>query len=423
MKTLYLDLGMGAAGDMLSAALSELIDDREGVIAKLNEVFAPHAFISATHAEKYGISGTHMTVKALGQVEGEETDDVSEHVHDHTHGHGHDHDHGHSVEGHHHRHVTLDSVREFIGRLDLPESVKADALAVYDVIAEAEAHVHGMTPDNIHFHEVGSVDAMADIVMVCYLIDLISPDRIIASPIQTGFGTVKCAHGILPVPAPATAFILTGVPSYQGDISGEMCTPTGAALVKHFADKFGSMPVMSTERIGYGCGTKDFPRANLLRAVIGEAFEDGIGSYDTVSDGGQNVANRSESDFGYDGTVIELACNIDDMTGEDLGYAAEKLLEEGARDVFFTHVTGKKFRPAVILSVLCAPKDEKKMAEAIFKYTTTLGIRRYECPRYELKRSFETVTTPLGEVRMKVAEGYGVKRSKPEYEDLKKIVK
>ncbi len=398
LKTLYLDLGMGAAGDMLSAALSELIEDRDAVIKRLNSVFAPYAVISAEDAKKSGIHGTHINVTALGKVEGE-----SDSGHDHL---EHRHDNGH--DDHSHSHVSLKSVREFISNLDLPESVISDALAVYDIIADAEAHVHNMPMDNIHFHEVGSVDAMADIVMVCYLMHLIAPDKVIASPIHTGSGTVKCAHGILPVPAPATAHILTGIPSYQGDIRGELCTPTGAALVKHFADDFGPMPVMTTTGIGYGCGTKEFEQANVLRVTLGEQ--------NSSSD-----VSAHKSDIGYDGTIIELACNIDDMTGEDLGYAAEKLLEAGARDVYFTHITGKKSRPAIILSVLCAPEDEERMAQEIFRLTTTIGIRRYECPRYELKRRTEKISTPLGDIRMKISEGYDISKSKPEFEDIKAL--
>ncbi len=385
MKILYFDLGMGAAGDMLTAALLEMAEDSEAVLAKLNKAFEGYASIEANSAEKCGIRGTHVTVTTIAGIE-----DETMHDHDHHHEHG-------------HSHTSAAKVREFISGLDLPTSVIKDALSVYDRIADAEAHVHGVTPENIHFHEVGSIDAMADVVSVCYLINSLKPDSIIASPVHVGSGTVKCAHGILPVPAPAVAEILKGIPTYSTDITGELCTPTGAALLAHFVSRFEPMPYIAVEKTGYGCGTKDFPRANLLRALLGEGAE-------------------SESPK-PDSRIIELACNIDDMTGEDLGFAAERLMELGARDAFFTHVTMKKGRPGVILSVLCTPDTEKLMVKTIFKHTTTLGIRKYDCARYELDRESDLIELPDGNVRVKSSSGYGVTRSKPEYDDLSRIAK
>ena len=385
MKTLYLDLGMGAAGDMLTAALLELTEDAEAVLDVLNNAFTGYAAIEKRSAEKCGIRGTHVTVTTIAGIEDED-------MHDHHH----DHDPDHS-------HTSAAKVREFIFGLDLPAPVIKDALSVYDRIADAEAHVHGVTPENIHFHEVGSIDAMVDVVSVCYLINSLKPDSIIASPVHVGSGTVKCAHGILPVPAPAVAEILKGIPTYSTDITGELCTPTGAALLAHFVNRFEPMPYIAVEKTGYGCGTKDFPRANMLRALLGE-------SYDVTSPK-------------PDSRIIELACNIDDMTGEDLGFAAERLMELGARDAFFTHVTMKKGRPGVILSVLCTPDTEELMVKTIFKHTTTIGIRRYDCARYELDRETDLIELPDGNVRVKSSSGYGVTRSKPEYDDLSRIAK
>ncbi|MBQ7525961.1 MAG: nickel pincer cofactor biosynthesis protein LarC, partial [Abditibacteriota bacterium] len=273
--------------------------------------------------------------------------------------------------------------------LDLPEDVKADVKAVYDLIAEAESAAHGVPVSEIHFHEVGTADAVADIAAVCLLMKEIAPDEVVASPIHVGSGTVKCAHGVLPVPAPATAYILKGVPAYGGEIDGELCTPTGAALVKHFAHRFGPMPLMRTEKIGYGMGTKDFDRVNCVRAILGTA---------------EDMAE----------TVTEIRCNIDDKTGEEMGFACETLMEAGARDVFTTPVTMKKSRPGVLLTVICETTEAPRFAELIFKHTTTLGLRESVVQRRCLKRETEE-----GDVRVKK----GAARDKFEYEDLAKFAR
>ena len=271
MKTIYLDCSMGAAGDMLTAALLELHEQPEAVLATLNRAFDGKAVLSVRKDQKCGISGSHVTVTIDGQVEGEEPtqahEDEGGHCHDgghhHEHEHHHNHEHGHTppadaaVESaseqehhHHHHHTSITEVRAFIGGLDLPADVIQNALAVYDLIAAAEAHVHGHPMENIHFHEVGSLDAMADVVSVCYLMHELAPEKVFASPVHVGSGTVRCAHGVLPVPAPATQELLKGIPIYTGDILGELCTPTGAALLKHFVTHFGSMPPMRVSGIG-----------------------------------------------------------------------------------------------------------------------------------------------------------------------------
>ena len=246
MKTLYIDCSMGAAGDMLTAALLELLPDRDAFLQKLNSRGIPGVTFSYAPSVKCGITGTHMTVTVNGQEE-------DEHMHDH---HEHDHEHEHT----HHHHSGLHDIEEIVHSLRLQTMVALDVMAVYQEIAEAESHVHGMPVDQIHFHEVGSMDAVADITAVCLLMHTIKPDEVVVSPIHVGSGQVKCAHGILPVPAPATAYILQGIPSYGGKIQGELCTPTGAALLKHFATRFDSQPVMRTTAIGYGMGKKDFPQ-------------------------------------------------------------------------------------------------------------------------------------------------------------------
>ena len=240
------------------------------------------------------------------------------------------------------------------------------------------------------------MDAVADVTAVCYMMHELKPDRVVASPIHVGSGQVKCAHGILPVPAPATAYILKGIPFYGGAIKSELCTPTGAALLKHFVTSFGDMPVMSVSAIGYGMGKKDFEAANCVRAMLGESGDS---------------ADK----------VLELSCNVDDMTAEAVSYACEKLFEGGARDVYTVPIGMKKGRPGTLIRVLISPDDREKMVGLIFKHTSTLGIREVELNRHILKRDIENVETPFGTVRRKVSTGYGVTRAKYEYEDLARI--
>lgn len=383
MKTLYLDCGMGAAGDMLTAALIELLPDPDAFTQKLNSLSIPHVKYIKEPSVKCGITGTHMTV----QVDGHEED---EHMHDHDH--GHDHEEGH----HHHHHSGMHDIEHIVHGLNVPTMVKLDIIAVYKLIAEAESHAHGKPVDQIHFHEVGTMDAVADVTAVCMLMHELDPDEVVVSPVHVGSGQVKCAHGILPVPAPATAYILRGVPIYGGKIRGELCTPTGAALLKYYADRFGDMPVMKVEAIGYGAGKKDFEAANVVRAMIGD------------TEGKKDI-------------ILELSCNVDDMTAEDISYAVNKLFEMGAREVFTVPVGMKKSRPGTLISVICTHDTKEAMVSTLFKYTTTLGIREVKTDRYVLDRRIETVDTPLGKVRRKVSSGYGVTRTKYEHDDLSRI--
>lgn len=386
MRTLYLDCGMGAAGDMLTAALLELFEDPAGVVAELNDLGIPGVEYIREPSVKCGITGTHMRV-LINEEEEEEFHHHHEHGHDHTHSHEHTHDHQHS---------GMEKISHLIAHLNLPESVAGHVRAVYAAIAEAESHVHGVTVEQIHFHEVGTMDAVADVTAVCYLLAKLQVQRIVASPIHVGSGQVRCTHGVLPVPAPATAWILRDVPIYGGEIRGELCTPTGAALLKHFVSDFGAMPAMRVEKIGYGMGKKDFPAANCVRAMLGD----------------EGTAGDS---------VVELSCNLDDMTAEEIGFALDQLLILGALDAFTTPIGMKKNRPGTMLTVLCREKDREKLVQAMFQHTTTLGIRETAHRRYTLERRMEVLDTPFGPVRQKVAEGYGVTRSKPEYDDLARI--
>lgn len=406
MKTLYLDCGMGAAGDMLTAALLELLPEREKMVEELNGLGIPGVKFSCEAASKCGIGGTHVSVRVHGAEESEEMH-AGGHAHDHGHHHheeGHDHDHehhheeSHDHEHHHHHHSGMHEIGHIVEKLPVPERIKKDILAVFGLIAEAESHVHGVPVNEIHFHEVGTMDAVADIAAVCVLMDRLAPDQVIVSPVHVGSGQVKCAHGILPVPAPATAYILKDAPIYGGEIRGELCTPTGAALLQYFASRFGAMPVMRASAIGYGMGKKDFPAANCVRALFGETEEAGD-------------------------TVAELSCNVDDMTAEAVGYAMEAFFAAGALEVYTTPAGMKKSRPGVVIHVMCREDKKDEMAALIFRHTTTIGVRENISKRYTLKRFTETVQTPFGEMRKKISTGYGVTREKYEYEDLTRIAK
>ncbi len=448
-RILFLDCGMGAAGDMLGAALYELLDDtdRKKYIDEINSAGIKGVTVEAKPDTKAGIAGTHMSVIINGVEESAEGIHAHDHDHHHhdEHDHDHDHDHHHHDEhdhdhhhddhdhhhdhhdhehGHHHHHASLADVHTMIGSTSFSDRVKKDACAVYDLIAAAESRAHGRDVSEIHFHEVGMKDAIIDVLGVCRLIEMVSPDHIYASPVRVGFGEVRCAHGVVPVPAPATAYLLEGIPVYSGDIRGEMCTPTGAALLKYFAEEFRNMPPMSIDSTGYGCGTKEFERANCVRALLGcsvPADSENVGSpaAGRSSESEESTGNDRQS-IARDG-VTELATNIDDMTGEELGYAAEIMREAGALDVFFTPVYMKKNRPGYILTVLCRSEDEEKMCGLFFKHTSTWGIRRRDVERRYMETHFETRDIGGETVRYKVGEGYGVTKSKPEYEDIARI--
>ncbi|MCI9026500.1 MAG: nickel pincer cofactor biosynthesis protein LarC [Lawsonibacter sp.] len=381
MKTLYLECGMGAAGDMLMAALYELLSEeqRRDFLETMNGLGLPGVEVTPVPAKTGGISGTHMRVTVHGHEE-----------HEHHHGHnGHEHD-----RHHHHHHATPGHIGEIIDGLSMPQEIKERARQVYDAIAQAEAQAHGCPVGDVHYHEVGALDAVADVAGVCYAMHLLDPDLVTASPVHVGSGTVTCAHGIMPVPAPATAALLKGVPIYGGGIKGELCTPTGAALLKTFVQAFGPMAAMEVEKIGYGIGTKEFEQANCVRAFLGEEEP-------------QNC-----------GDILELVCNIDDMTPEALAFACSRLLEEGALDVYTTPGTMKKGRPGWVLTVLCEPDRDQEMIRHIFAHTSTNGLRSRLSEKYFLRPGQGQVQTPWGPVRVKVAQGFGVTHVKPEFEDV-----
>ena len=374
MKTLYLDCSMGCAGDMLTAALVELFPDPVGILGELNGLGIPHVKFIRQKSIKCGITGTHMRVFI---------DDEEECC-----------DCGH----HYHHHGSMADIAHIVSQLQVSQKVKEQVLEIYQIIAQAESKVHGEPVEQIHFHEVGAMDAIADITAVCYLMDKLGAHQVYASPVHVGSGQVKCAHGVLPVPAPATACILQGIPIYGGEVSGELCTPTGAALLRYYVNRFEGMPPMTVTAIGYGMGKKDFDRPNCVRAMVGEAA-------------------------GENDDVLELSCNLDDMTGEEIGFALEELMDGGALDAFTVPIGMKKSRPGIMLTVLCRPEDKERLLPLIFRHTTTLGVRENRLRRYTLQRKTETVQTPYGPVRQKIATGYGVERKKYEYEDIARLAR
>ena len=432
MKTLYLECNMGAAGDMIMAALLELHGNPMEFLDKLNGLGIPGVKVEANAAVKHGITGTHVSVLVGGKEEISE--DVGRHHHGHSHdehthhshhsheGHSHHHHdhHSHEAHSHHHHdhhshshshedahshsHGSYSDIEHLIGHLNVSETVKKNALGIYKLIAEAESRAHGIPVTQIHFHEVGEMDAVADIVGVCMLIESLAPEKIIASPVHVGSGNVRCAHGILPVPAPATAFILRDAPIYGGDIRGELCTPTGAAILKHFASEFGAVPTMKIAKIGYGMGKKDFERANCIRAFIGE-----------VENNSKNGSEKGDSE------VIELSCNLDDMTPEAIAFAQQLLFDEGALDVYTMPIGMKKGRTGILFTCMCSHLLRDKMVQLMFKHTTTIGIRESVSRRFTLTREVNKVQTKYGAVKVKTSGGYGIVKSKPEYDDVARI--
>lgn len=392
MRTLYIECNMGAAGDMLTAALSELIPDVDAFMEKLKSLEIPGVVYERDYKFSCDIRGAHMHVYVNGEEE------VSEDVHEHHH-HDHDHEHEHHHEHHHHHghhHTSMADVDHIVSGLDVSDKVKKDILGIYNLIAEAESKAHGKPVSEIHFHEVGNMDAIADVTAVCLLMELIGADRIVCSPVHVGSGNVSCAHGVLPVPTPATAHILQGVPMYGGRIKGELCTPTGAAILKHFADEFGDMPAMITEKIGIGSGNKEFEAANIVRVFLGESQE-------------------------KKPAIVELNCNLDDATGEELGFTLNLLMDEGALDAFIVPIQMKKSRPGYMVVVMAKEEDSDRITNLLLKHTTTLGVRKKICERTVMNREVNEIETSYGTVRVKNAWLGDIHKSKPEYEDVARI--
>jgi uncharacterized protein (TIGR00299 family) protein len=372
MKVLYFDCPAGLSGDMALGALLDLGLDVGAFKAELGKLGIDDEFeLDISKSEKCGIAGMAVRVHPVGGRE--------------------PHEHGHA---HHHR-KSADIV-ELIGDSALERGIKEKAVSMFRLLAEAEGKVHGIPPEEVHFHEVGAVDSIVDIVGTCICMHLLHAEKIIFSPLNTGSGRVKCAHGMLPVPAPATVELLAGVPCYSDGTMSELTTPTGVLIARAFADGFGPLPRMAVEKAGYGLGCKDFDFPNAARAILGRA------------------------DAGEAQTVCVVECNVDDMTGEAAGYALEKLFEAGALDAFFTPIYMKKNRPAYMITAICDREKRAGVERALLAETTTLGVRVRESLRTTLPRRIETVETPWGRIRIKIAEGHEVSKFAPEYEDCRR---
>ena len=407
MRIAYLDCFSGISGDMFLGALVDA-----GVSSKLFEDTVAALDIGArleiSRVQRGGISATKVDVYSQGEKD-LPREVLQEHRgHSHTHEHSHDSTHAHSHE-HKHNHEQargLNEIRQIIEKAAIHSNAKATAIRIFEALGQAEAEIHNMPIEQVHFHEVGAVDAMVDIVCAAVGADSLAAEEWVCSPLNVGGGTVKCAHGTLPIPAPATLKLLQDAPVYSSGPQGELVTPTGAAIVKTLSSRFASFPAMKVERAGYGAGTRDFPEhPNLLRLTIGEAAP---------------AASASPSASNERITVLEA--NLDDLSPQVLAYAMERLLAEGALDVFSVPVQMKKSRSGVLLTVLAKMEDANRLTKLIFAETTTLGVRRRDEQRQTLSRRWESVDTTWGPVRIKIASMNGsISNYAPEYEDCRAL--
>jgi uncharacterized protein (TIGR00299 family) protein len=421
MRIAYLECFSGISGDMFLGALVDA-----GVRPQLLEdtvaALAVGAKLQITRVIRSGISATKVDVWVDGEKDMPREEywakQDAAHTHSHDHPHGHDHDHGNhehaagdgsSVETsaphrHDHVHRGLKEIRKIISSASISESAKKTAISIFEALGAAEAKIHDVPVEEIHFHEVGSVDAIVDIVCAAVGAEALRVEEIICSSLNVGGGTVKCAHGNFPVPAPATVELLKDAPVYSSGVQAELVTPTGAAIAKTLVRRFGSFPEMNIEKSGYGAGSRDFPgHPNVMRLVVGEAAS--------------TLAAKTNSEM-----ITVLEANLDDLNPQVFGYVMDRLLEEGVLDAFGMPVQMKKNRPGTLLTVLCKPEDASKLTQLIFTETTTLGVRRRAEVRQVLERRWENVRTPWGEVRMKIASMNGtVTNYAPEYEDCRRI--
>ncbi len=403
-KILYFDCSAGISGDMTLGALIDLGADKNAFLTELEKLHLEGYEIAFETTQRNAITATHVNVILTGQEQVHDHTHIHEHIHDHGHTHEHDHEHhSHDHErGHFHR--SFRDIRQMIQNSELSKEVKDLSLRIFTRVARAEAKVHHKDVEEVQFHEVGAVDSIVDIVGSAILITMLKPDRICASVVQDGHGFVHCQHGMLSVPVPAVCEIFAESDALirQIDVDTELVTPTGAAIISELADSFGTMPVMTIDKIGWGAGTKILKIPNLLKVTLGYQ--------ETVSD------NYTEQD-----EIMVLETNLDDCTGEMLGAAMEILMENGALDAFYTPIFMKKNRPAWCLTVLARPEDTEKMERLIFLHTTTIGIRRHLDQRRILKREKAVVPTAYGELQVKrvaLEDGY---RDYPEYESAKKL--
>lgn len=373
MKTLYVDCSMGVSGEMLAGALLDLDPDKAAFIEELNTLQIPGVHLSVACNKAGGIIGTRFTTKTCG-AQGK---DICEHMQQRN---------------------VLCELENFLSGSLLPENVIRDVLSVFNLMIEAEQAAYGDNPAEHGFCEADISKVVADVITVCLLMHKLNPEKVFISPIPVGYGTIRDAHGVLPLPTPATAHILRNMPICGGQSAGERCTIIGAALLKHFATDFCDLPTMKISQIGYGIDECDCVSSRFMRVMLG------------------NVENSGDE-------ILELSCNVDDMTGEEVGFALEQFLTAGALDAYTEAISMKKSRPAVKICVICRQEKKEAMVSLMFRHTTTLGVREAEYKRCTLHREIQQVQTPYGIVRRKDSHGYGVSRSKYEYEDLARIAK
>jgi len=375
-----------------------------GVDARLEASRVQRSGISAIKLDVITAEGKELPREELWEKEKHETEHHHHHDHDHEHRHSHEHEHSQEQHHGHHPHRGLKEIRGIICKAGISETARQTAVRIFEVLGAAEAKIHNTDIEAIHFHEVGAIDAIVDITCAAVGAEALGVDDIICSPLNVGGGTVSCAHGTFPIPAPATLEMLKNAPVYSGEIQKELVTPTGAAIVNVLASRFASFPKMTPGKVGYGAGSRDFKDfPNVLRLTVGETLE-------------EHAAVIPEE------TITILEANVDDMTPQLFGYVMDRVLLEGALDVFATSVQMKKNRPGMLLTVLCRLEDAQRLTRLIFAETTTLGIRMREEKRARLARRHLTVGTRWGEVRMKVANLNGsVSNYAPEYEDCRRI--
>jgi len=420
-RILYIDCFSGASGDMVLGALLDLGLPLDGLRAALGSLAIEYGEIGAERVLRAGVSATKLRLHekarsgagvaaathrhgAEGHSHKHDHADGHEHVHD---DHGHHHDHGHTHDSapanaeiraasHHHHHHSLQEIASSIERSALSRAGKDRAIRLFYRLGEAEAAIHDVPLEQIHLHEVGAIDSIIDIVGAVHGMDWLGADRIVASPLNVGSGTVQCAHGTFPVPAPATARLLEGVPVYAGAVAAELVTPTGALLVTEYAQSFAALPPMRVDAIGYGAGDRDFKgNPNVLRMMLGRTDDSRAGE-----------------------RIVVLECEIDDMNPQLFGPLMERLHQAGALDVYYASVQMKKNRPGTLVTVIAQPDLRESLSGLLFAETTTIGVRYQEMLRDRLEREVRTISTPVGPIRVKVATRDGrVLNASPEFED------
>jgi pyridinium-3,5-bisthiocarboxylic acid mononucleotide nickel chelatase len=423
MRIAYLDCFSGISGDMFLGALIGA-----GVPPKAFEqavaALGVGAKLEISRVDRSGISAAKVDVIVNGEKDAPREEQAETPSHGCSQSHSHPHEQAHKLhldQGKHQHGRGLKEIREIIHSAVLSELAKNTAITIFAKLGAAEAKIHNVPIEKIHFHEVGAVDALVDIVCAAVGAEALGADEFVCSPLNVGGGTLTCAHGTLPIPAPATIELLKGAPVYSSGIQAELVTPTGAAIVATLVKRFESFPPMNIEKTGYGAGTRDFAgHANVLRLTVGETLAEAIA--------GEGARARSASDTQastahlLSETVSVLEANLDDLNPQVFGYVMDRLLQSGALDVFATPVQMKKNRPGTLLTVLAKPGDADALAQIVFAETTTLGVRRREEKRQTLARKWLTVPTRFGDVRIKIASLNGTVSSyAPEYEDCRRI--